>query len=1053
MVAIVRPARVTRHAQAAGRLMQLVELQITSLPGIAQPIEQGFESGANFVIGPNAIGKSSLARALFYLLGDKRASDPPGLVLAARLREGDTEWLVERHASSIEWSIDGQIVEPPPLPNQEALRCYWLTAESLLPPRDADHEALHQRFREALAGGINFRQVKEDAKLGEDKFPRGEFNQWQTAQQQRKALEDRYQQLQTQREQLPQLEAKLSEAEKAEYQVNRLKKALSLLQARRERRRQEAIVAAYDPRLAKLRGDEPAQAQKLVEERKRIDQKLASLKQEQKTTQAALNETGLSQAKPEPSELDAWKQSLRQIQNHRHALESAQERLQSAHSHIGHLQTQLAGDEVSAAPIISPALISQLEQAQPAQASNRWMVGLIGLGGGVSLVLGIALSNVLVLLAGAVTLAGLGGLILLRSTGSKNTAKPAAARDDLLKTHQLTAAPYQDLGLVRWLDLARQIDAAEKQAADAQAECTRAETKISELAAALKAFLVQWNTMPSGDDDIALEAALNALEARASEAKAHRSSLTQIQARIEEAQAQAGAQDAAEAQWEALTQLSPHASAQIQALHDDHQAYQHASAQLRDCEVTEKERQRELTDQPELMAWVEADDQAAIEAALSEQTRLAESAEALQQQRSELKAEINQALKSTALSEAIAEEATTKASLADRLTERRMLRVGEWLLDTVERNYQQAHEPQLVKTAKAHFEAFTHGHWSLAFSEGHEVVAKDLINNKQRTLDALSSATRMQLLLAARMAWAQDQERLTRPLPFILDEALGNSDPQRFSAAVKSLEQLIGAEQRQVIYLSARPEDLNLWQASAAHTPHIIDLGRAGTANAQPESYVVPELSPSIPAPGTQSAADYAAQLGIPGVHPAQSPSRIHLFHLLRDDLPTLYTVMTTWSLRDWGPAEHLIKERQKATFEPLPTWAQTLQRRGEIAQRWQKLAQQGRGKPVNQAVLENCEAVSATMLPRVTKVAEDCHGDAAQLIEKLNNKAVARFGPDKTEDLRQALVQTGHLDPNPILEDEAIIQQLLATLGHRLPPEEIQMVAGWLNAARISQA
>ncbi|MRH78896.1 hypothetical protein GH984_09260 [Spiribacter sp. C176] len=1033
--------------------MELISLKITSLPGIAKPIEQNFEPGANFVIGPNAIGKSSLARALFFLLGNKKASDPPGLVLEARLREGDTEWLVERHASSIQWYLNGAIVEPPPLPSQEALRCYWLTAESLLPPRDADHEALHQRFREALAGGINFTQVKQHAKLEGITFPRGELNQWKAAQQKRRDLEHSYQQLQTQRKQLPQLEAKLSEAVKAANQVNRLNKALLLLQARRERLKQQQVIAGYDPRLAKLRGDEPTQAQKLVEDRKHIDQKLARLKQEQKTIQAALNETGLSHARPDPSELEAWKQSLRQIQTHRHALESAQGRLQSARDHIEHLQTQLAGDDVSAAPIISPALISQLEHAQPAQASNRWMVGLIGLGGGGSLLLGIALSNVFVLLAGTATLAGLGGLILLRSTGSKKAAKPAASINALLKTHHLSNAPYQDRGVVRWLELARDLDAAEKQAAEAQAECTSKENKISELNAALTDFLAQWHAVPSGENDTSLEAALDSLTARTSKAREQLGSLTLIQARIEDAQTQADAQDAAEAQWEALTQLDPHASAQIQALHEDHQAYQHATAQLRDYEVTEKERQRELTDQPQLIAWVEADDQAAIETALSEQTRLAESAEALQQQRSELKAEINQALGSTALSEAIAEEATIKASLEDTLTEHRMVKAGEWLLAKVEKNYQQAHEPQLAKMAKARFEAFTHGNWSLAFSENHEVVAKDLVHNKQRTLDALSSATRMQLLLAARIAWAQDQERLTRPLPFILDEALGNSDPQRFSAAVKSLEQLTSAENRQVIYLSARPEDLSLWQASAESSPHIIDLGTARTANAQPESYVVPNLSPSITAPDNQSAADYAAQLGIPGINPIDSPNGIHLFHLLRDDLPNLYTVMTDWSLRYWGPAEHWIETRKGATSEPLPTWAQTLQRRGEIAQRWQKLAQQGRGKPVNQAVLENCEAVSSTMLPRVTKVAEDCHGNAAQLIEKLNNKAVTGFRQDKIKDLEQELIQSGHLDPNPILEDEAIIQQLLATLGHRLPPEEIQTVAGWLNAARISQA
>ncbi|MBS3785446.1 MAG: hypothetical protein KGY57_01420 [Gammaproteobacteria bacterium] len=1041
--------------------MELVSLTVKSLPGIAQPIEQDFAPGANFVIGPNAIGKSSLARALFFLLGEKQAGDPPGLVLEARFRDGDQEWFVERNANSIQWYLDGMVVERPALPTQEALRCYWLTAESLLPPRDADHNALHQRFREALAGGINLAQVKQESALEDISFPRSEFTRYKEAQEARKDLERRYQNLQAERERLPELEAELSKAANAAIQVEQLKKSLSLLQARRERLKQQEIVDGFDPHLEKLRGDEPAQAQQLIENGRKIDQKLASLKQEQKAVTTTLSQTGLMQAQPESAELETWQQSLREMQTHRHTLESAQQRLNSARLHVEHLRTQLGADTTEGAPIISAAFISQLENtlaqeaktAEPVHASRRWMYGLIGFGGSVSLLLGIWLTNILMLLAGTATLVGLGGLRLLRSTVSQKAPQPGATIDDLLKTHHLDQAPYQDMGIVRWLDLARQLDTAEKQASEAHADCIAAEAKISELNTALQNFLLQWQTEPSGKDETALEAALASLISRTNEAKTQLNTLTQIQARIEDAQSEAEAQQAAEAQWEALTRLDPHANAQIQALHETHQSYKAALAHLRDCEVTENERRRELSDQAALLSLVAADNQAALETELANQIRLSESVETLQTQYSDLRAAINQALESNALTEAIAEETASKENLADIQSQHRMIKAGQWLLDTVEKSYQQAHEPALAKAAKARFEAFTHGNWSLAFNQEQEVVAKDLISNKQRTLDALSSATRMQLLLAARIAWAQDQERLTRPLPFILDEALGNSDPQRFTAAVQSLEQLINAEHRQIIYLSARPEDLSLWKASAESALHTIDLGAERRASAQPESYAVPEPAITVPAPENDSPAEYAQRLGVPGIQTDGNPSRIHLFHLLRDDLPTLYQVMNDWSLQYWGPAEHWIELRQTATSEPLPAWAETLQRRGEIAKRWQKLAHQGRGKPVNQAVLENCEAVSSTMLPRVTKVAEDCHGNATQLIENLNNKAVAGFRQDKIKHLEQELIQNGHLDPNPTLEDESIIQELLATLGHRLPAEEVQNVTRWLNAARISQA
>ena len=58
--------------------MRLKRLKIKTLPGI----EPGFTfeprgAGINIVTGPNAIGKSSLARALGYLLRGGQRDDPP----------------------------------------------------------------------------------------------------------------------------------------------------------------------------------------------------------------------------------------------------------------------------------------------------------------------------------------------------------------------------------------------------------------------------------------------------------------------------------------------------------------------------------------------------------------------------------------------------------------------------------------------------------------------------------------------------------------------------------------------------------------------------------------------------------------------------------------------------------------------------------------------------------------------------------------------------------------------------------------------------------------
>ncbi|MXX28760.1 MAG: AAA family ATPase, partial [Gammaproteobacteria bacterium] len=103
--------------------MRLRRLTINHLPGITP----GFtfeppDAGVTIVTGPNAIGKSSLARALKHLLsGIDRNQDPPALSLEAEFDSGDTHWQVTRNGGQIVWVRDGEAATAPSLPSGDQI--------------------------------------------------------------------------------------------------------------------------------------------------------------------------------------------------------------------------------------------------------------------------------------------------------------------------------------------------------------------------------------------------------------------------------------------------------------------------------------------------------------------------------------------------------------------------------------------------------------------------------------------------------------------------------------------------------------------------------------------------------------------------------------------------------------------------------------------------------------------------------------------------------------------------------------------------------------------
>ena len=189
--------------------MNLRKLTIHALPGI----EPGFtftpaHAGISIVTGPNAIGKSSLARALKYLLAS-HASDPPAVSLEAELATGDVRWQVRRSGSQIVWRRNGEIVSRPALPGADQFGLFRLSVEHLLDDDDPNDKALAKRLRNELHGNVDLNEPRIELTR---RFARHEASVLAKAGIERRRVESEYLELQRSESELPDLERRIEHA-------------------------------------------------------------------------------------------------------------------------------------------------------------------------------------------------------------------------------------------------------------------------------------------------------------------------------------------------------------------------------------------------------------------------------------------------------------------------------------------------------------------------------------------------------------------------------------------------------------------------------------------------------------------------------------------------------------------------------------------------------------------------------------------------------------------------------------------------------------------------
>jgi uncharacterized protein YhaN len=362
-------------------------------------------------------------------------------------------------------------------------------------------------------------------------------------------------------------------------------------------------------------------------------------------------------------------------------------------------------------------------------------------------------------------------------------------------------------------------------------------------------------------------------------------------------------------------------------------------------------------------------------------------------------------------------------------------------LDTLEREFEQAADaavgdllanhlidrarddqlPAVFARARDLFHRVSHGSYRLELDrrEG-RFYATDSVRERGFQLDELSSGTRVQLLLAVRIAFVEEQELGSR-LPIVLDEALAISDDERAQAIVETLLTL-AREGRQIFYFTAQHDEVAKWKRALEGVDHrLIPLGVAAEPH-EIDATALPggEFGRHVPAPEGRDRQEYGAELHVPGWNAHMPVGELHLWYLVRD--PEELHGLLQRGFHHWGQVAAIGRD---GALDAAGLDAETFARmavKAAALETWQRCWRIGRGQRLGRQALAECPAIiSATFLDRVVELCGEVQDDAAALVDRLRQGAVSGFRANKMDELEQYLIDGGYIDRQVRLTDKEV--------------------------------
>jgi len=264
--------------------LKLKNLFIKNLPGIRPGFSiDTFQCGVNLIIGSNGIGKSSLIRALKYLIIEPNSKDPKALSLEGVFEDEMGQIEVIRNGSEALWTREGKPITRPVF-DPDHLNYYWMSIHSLIHVGHRQNIHLVQCIEQALAGGYDLpalglkEMFKPKPRAGQE-----ESKKLKRACEDRRNVEAQNDALYAKEQRLEELDEQIERAHQAKVKQDNLDIAIDLSKQIEKIETCESKLDRFPAHMSRLTGRESErldclkkQKNRLIEHIKHAEQTLSS---------------------------------------------------------------------------------------------------------------------------------------------------------------------------------------------------------------------------------------------------------------------------------------------------------------------------------------------------------------------------------------------------------------------------------------------------------------------------------------------------------------------------------------------------------------------------------------------------------------------------------------------------------------------------------------------------------------------------------------------------------------------------------------------------------